>query len=78
MTSQKTNLGIILIVLSLGIIIFALITNDNSCGIRHVILLNDLKKYEESLDPELCENLINTVNLFNEQCVPEIEIFDCS
>ncbi len=59
------------------IIVFTFSANENSCGIRHVTLINDLQKYEKSLDPEVCEKLIDDINLFNEQCLPEIEIFDC-
>jgi len=77
LTSQKTKLGIILIVISIGGFVFAFSANENSCGIRHMILIDDLQKYENSLDPEVCEKLIDGITLFNEQCIPEIEIFDC-
>ena len=77
MTSQKTKLGIILIAVSVGVSVFVLLSNGNSCGIRHVVLIADLEKYEKSLDPEMCEKLIDTINMFNEQCVPEIDILDC-
>ena len=60
-----------------GIAIFALNINESSCGIQHVLLTNELQKYEQSLDPEMCEKLIDTINLFNERCIPEIEILDC-
>ena len=77
MTLPKTKLGILLIIISAVIIVFTFSANENSCGIRHVTLINDLQKYEKSLDPEVCEKLIDDINLFNEQCLPEIEIFDC-
>ena len=77
MTLPKTKLGILLIVISIGIVVYAFSINENSCGIQHVVLINNLQQYERSLDPEICEPLIDEINLFNEQCDPEIEIFDC-
>ncbi|HXV66956.1 MAG TPA: hypothetical protein VD731_07020 [Nitrosopumilaceae archaeon] len=49
----------------------------NSCGIRHIILLDDIKTFEKNHDPEFCENTVNEIISFNEQCEPEIEILDC-
>ncbi|MDH3192630.1 MAG: hypothetical protein OEM18_08095 [Nitrosopumilus sp.] len=42
-----------------------------------MVLVNDLKTYEQSLDPEKCELLVEKIDLFNEKCEPEIEILDC-
>ena len=78
MTLQKTKLRNFAIIVSAGIVIFLFLAfNGNSCGIRHVVLLNDLQKYNESLDPEFCYALVEKINTFNDQCVPEIEILDC-
>lgn len=52
-------------------------TSGNFCGIQHMSILNDLKTYERSLDPEYCEELVERIDLFNEQCEPTIEILDC-
>ncbi len=49
----------------------------NSCGIQHVTLLNDIKTFEQNSDPEFCENTVNKILEFNEQCEPYIEILDC-
>ncbi len=49
----------------------------NSCGIQHVTLLNDIKIFEQNSDPEFCENTVNKILEFNEQCEPYIEILDC-
>ncbi len=49
----------------------------NSCGIQHVILLNDIQTFEQNSDPEFCENTVNKILEFNEQCEPYIEILDC-
>ena len=49
----------------------------NSCGFDHIEITNDLKFYEQNLNPEFCENLVEKIYSFNEQCTPYIEILDC-
>jgi len=64
----------------IGILIIIIIINTeelNSCGIQHVTLLNDIKTFELNSDPEFCENTVNKILEFNEQCEPYIEILDC-
>ncbi len=65
--------------ISLGIFLLGLflITSGNSCGIRHIVIINDLKNYEKSLDPEFCEELVEKIDSFNMQCSPYVEILDC-
>lgn len=58
------------------ITIFFIISND-SCGVNHLLIVNDLKSYEKSLDPEFCEDLLERIELFNDRCQPQIEILDC-
>ncbi|MFB5606575.1 MAG: hypothetical protein ACE5RI_00335 [Candidatus Nitrosomaritimum yanchengensis] len=54
-----------------------MITSDDSCGIRHIAIVNDLKTYEKSLDPEFCEDLVEKIDSFNLECSPYVEILDC-
>jgi hypothetical protein len=64
----------------IGILIVGIVINSgemNSCGIRHVSLLNDIKTFEQKEDPEFCEITLNKILDFNEQCEPYIEILDC-
>ncbi len=49
----------------------------DSCSIKHVGVVSDLKKYEETLDAELCEDLVNRIIELDDQCGIEIEIIDC-
>ncbi|MGI0097064.1 MAG: hypothetical protein ACREAJ_01620 [Nitrosopumilaceae archaeon] len=49
----------------------------NSCGIRHITLLEDIKTFEKNEDPEFCEKTVDKILEFNEQCEPYIEILDC-
>jgi len=42
------------------------------------VVINDgIKKYNETLDPEFCESLIEQIDAFNDNCDSEIEIVDC-
>ena len=54
-----------------------MIISDNSCGVKHILIVNDLNVYEQSLDPEFCDDLVEKIDLFNSQCEPQIEILDC-
>ena len=49
----------------------------DSCSIKHIGVVSDLKKYEETLDAELCEDLVNRIIELNDKCGIEIEIIDC-
>ena len=49
----------------------------DSCSIKHIGVVSDLKKYEETLDAELCEDLVNKIIELNDKCGIEIEIIDC-
>ena len=49
----------------------------NSCGPRHIFIINDIRTFEKSLDPEFCEELIEKIDNFNLECQPEVEILDC-
>ena len=40
-------------------------------------ILNEIKIYEESLDPEFCEIILKKINSFNDRCIPTFEILDC-
>lgn len=75
---QKNNFKIPVIILS-GILIsilFILFSNP-SCGVQHMVILNEINSYEETLDPEFCEVIVEKIDLFNDSCEPQIEILDC-
>jgi hypothetical protein len=79
LTLLKNKKTTYLILIGLGIFFFGLflITSGDSCGIRHITIINDLKIYEKSLDPEFCEELVEKIDSFNMQCLPYVEILDC-
>ena len=75
---QKNNSrNIILIACGIVVIVFLLSFSGNSCGIQHMSILNEINSYEQSLDPEICEVLIEKIDSFNDECSPYIEILDC-
>ena len=71
-----TKIIILFVIISVPVIFFSL-GALNSCGIRHIALLDNIKTFEKNQDPEFCENTVNDIISFNEQCEPEIEILDC-
>ncbi|GBF23942.1 hypothetical protein MnTg01_00275 [archaeon MnTg01] len=76
--SQNPRKYIIFGIIGIFIIIIIISTGElNSCGIQHVTLVNDIKILEQNSDPEFCENTVNKILEFNEQCEPYIEILDC-
>ena len=40
-------------------------------------ILNEIKIYEKSLDPEFCESILEKIDSFNISCNPKFEILDC-
>jgi len=75
---QKISLKkLILIIPVVFLVVLFLSLVGSSCGIQHMFILNDVFYYEDSLDPELCEMVVEKINSFNDSCEPQIEIFDC-
>ena len=75
---QKTNLrNLILIAIGIFIIGITISLTGYSCGIQHMIILNEITSYEKSLEPEFCEVIVEKIDLFNDDCEPQIEILDC-
>lgn len=79
MTLLKNKKIILLILLGIGAVsaLSSIFIFENSCGLKHIAILNDLKTYESTLDPEFCEELVEKIDSFNMQCKPEVEILDC-
>ena len=75
---QKNNLrNILLIIFGILIIIIFFYSYDSSCGIKHMSLLNQIHIYDETLDPEFCEIILEKIDSFNDSCSPTFEILDC-
>ena len=75
---QKTSLrNLILIAIGISIVGISISLTGYSCGIQHMIILNEIASYEKSLEPEFCEIIVEKIDLFNDDCEPQIEILDC-
>ena len=78
LTFQKTSLrNLILIAIGISIVGISISLTGYSCGIQHMIILNEITSYEKSLEPEFCEIIVEKIDLFNDDCEPQIEILDC-
>jgi len=74
---NKKIKNVILLCVGASFIVSIILISDSSCGIKHITIINDLKSYETSLDPEFCEELVQKIDSFNMQCSPQVEILDC-
>ena len=75
---QKLSLrNLILIAIGISIVGLLIYSIDSSCGLKHMIILNEISSYEKSLEPEFCEIIVEKIDLFNDECEPQIEILDC-
>ena len=75
---QKTSLrNLILIAIGISIVGISISLTGYSCGIQHMIILNEITSYEKTLEPEFCETIVENIDLFNDDCEPQIEILDC-
>jgi len=75
--NNTSKYGIIVAVTVLVTIVLYNIWFVNSCPIKHVTVVNELKEYQETSDPEICDNLVNKIIELNEECGIEIEPIDC-
>jgi hypothetical protein len=75
---QKTNLKFLTLIL-FGILFFVILVEyaNNSCNVGNIIISNEIASYEKSLDPELCENILERIDSHNDECSSEIEVLDC-
>lgn len=64
-----------MVAVSTLILIFVFIPDN--CAVRHVVLLDDIDRYNESQDPEICVELLDRIISFQEDCEPMVEILDC-
>jgi hypothetical protein len=80
LTSQKLRRSqkIILVIIGISVVAFFISSGKlNTCGIQHVVIIDDIKTFERNQDPEFCATTVNKILEFNEQCEPFIEILDC-
>ena len=61
----------------IAIIILYIFEVPNRCPIKQIDVLNDMKKYEITKDPVLCDDINNRIIQLNNKCGIEMEILDC-
>jgi len=75
---QKINFkNLILITIGIIFVVMLISFSGDSCGIKHMQILNEINSYEKSLNPEICEVIVEKIDLFNDNCKPQVEILDC-
>ena len=75
---QKTNSKYLILILTCSLFVFALFTiTANQCSVDYYLISQDITSYEQTLDPEHCENILEKIDLYNVQCNSQIEILDC-
>ena len=75
---QKTRIKNLTIIL-FGVLFVVLVIGfmDDPCSVNHFLITNEISSYEKSLDPELCENILEQIDSYNNMCTSQIEILDC-
>ena len=78
LTFLKNNLRNLIFIGIFSVVTVSIFSfTGNSCGIEHVFITNEIRMYEKTLDPEMCEMIVEKIDLFNDSCEPQIEILDC-
>lgn len=78
LTSQRANLKYFLLIGFVTIsVLTILLYSDDSCGISHISITTKISSYEQTPDPEFCEEIVEQIDSFNDGCEPQIEILDC-
>jgi hypothetical protein len=69
----------LVIVLS-GVIAIVVLYNVgfiDKCPLKQIDIDGDLKKYDQTKDPELCAQLNDKISQFDNECKGNLEILDC-
>ncbi|MDE1830097.1 MAG: hypothetical protein KGI25_07225 [Thaumarchaeota archaeon] len=49
----------------------------NACSIKQIDITGDLKRYDQTKDPELCSQINDKISQFDNDCKGNIETLDC-
>jgi hypothetical protein len=75
-TFVKRTLVISLAGIVAVVILYSFAVTDK-CPFKQIDVLNDMKKYEITKDPELCDDINTRIIQLNNKCGIEMEILDC-
>lgn len=76
---SKTIKYSLAIVLS-GVIAIVVLYNVgfvDKCPLKQIGIEGDLKKYDQTKDPDLCAQLNDKISQFDDSCKGNLEILDC-
>lgn len=76
MISQRLKIIIVsfLILFSIALLAFNF---NNSCPTKYFEIMEEIKKYENNLDPDLCDSIVNKISDYEDSCSDVIEQLDC-
>ena len=71
--------GIVIVVLVIVAVTMVLYNAKliDVCPLKQVYITESIKKYEETKDPQLCDELNGKISEFNGDCKAELEVLDC-
>jgi len=69
-----------LVIMLSGVIAIVVLYNVgfiDKCPLKQIDIEGDLKKYDQTKDPELCAQLNDKISQFDNECKGNLEILDC-
>jgi len=69
-----------LVIILSGVIAIVVLYNVgfiDKCPLKQIDIEGDLKKYDQTKDPELCAQLNDKISQFDNECKGNLEILDC-
>ena len=78
MSSKPLKYALVIVVI--GVISVAVLYGTgfvNTCQIRQLETAGDIKKYDQTKDPEFCAQLNEKISQFDNECKGDLEILDC-
>ncbi len=70
----------ILAIIAVGFIVSVIsydLKSSNVCSIRQLGIAEDIKKYDTTKDPQVCDALNSKISQFNDACKSNVEELDC-
>ncbi len=68
------------IVILVGVVVTLVLYNANlinTCPLKQMDITESIKKYNDTKDPQLCDELNTRISEFNSYCKYELEELDC-
>ena len=69
-------LAIVVIGFAASVVSYELILS-NACPVRQLDIAGEVKKYDQTKDPLLCDALNSKISKFNDECKASVEELDC-